>query len=231
VSANSQIGAKSWAPKIDEWRSGTAPWVLEGANRACAIARTVTFANDGVSDVCGSWTHDETTRGSQSTEPRIFPRRRWRASADLVIAKRGRFVWCLLLTLCGCVVAQSPTATSPASTPPQSNAPPTLVVMSGERQKIDDWVVLNPDCTFAGYVTVRVITPPVHGELTTERGIGYPNYPKANQRYPCNLKQSPMVNVYYKSNPGYVGADVATIETGSPIIALVRTKTYTITVR
>jgi hypothetical protein len=132
-----------------------------------------------------------------------------------------------LLSLCGCVVEQ------PAPIPASSSAPQTMVrtIVSGERQRIDFYVALNPDCTPQGYVTVRIVTPPVHGELTTERGVDYPNYPKANQRYQCNLTKSPLINVYYKSNPGYVGADSATIEWDSPMIAVTRTTTYTITVR
>ena len=132
-----------------------------------------------------------------------------------------------LLFLCGCVVEK------PAPTPDSSSAPRTMArtIVNGERQRIDFYVALNPDCTPQGYVTARIVTPPVHGELTTERGVDYPNYPKENQRYQCNLKKSPLINVYYKSNPGYVGADTATIEWDSPMIAVTRTSTYTITVR
>ena len=64
-------------------------------------------------------------------------------------------------------------------------------IVSGERQRIDFISVLNPDCTSAGYVTVRIITPPVHGELTTERGLEYTSYPKNNQRYQCNEENLP----------------------------------------
>jgi hypothetical protein len=78
----------------------------------------------------------------------------------------------ILAPICGCAVAQ------PASTPALSSALPTLTVVSGERQRIDFISVLNPDCSSAGYVTVRVIAPPAHGELTTEKGIDYPTYPK-----------------------------------------------------
>jgi hypothetical protein len=75
----------------------------------------------------------------------------------------------VLLFPCCCAVAQ------PASTPAPSNAPGTLVntVVSGERQRIDFISVLNPDCTTAGYVTVRIITLPSHSELTTERGVDF----------------------------------------------------------
>jgi hypothetical protein len=99
------------------------------------------------------------------------------------------------------------------------------------RQRIDFISVLNPDCTTAGYVTVRIITLPSHGELTTERGADYPVYPKDNQRYQCNLKKIPLINVYYKSNPGYVGTDTATIDLESPTIAIARTRTFMITVK
>jgi hypothetical protein len=89
------------------------------------------------------------------------------------------------LSLCSCVVEQP--APTPAS---QGRRPLVMTTVSGERQRIDFYAVLNPDCTTRGYVTVRVITPPVHGELTTERGVDYTNYPKENQRYQCNLAKS-----------------------------------------
>jgi hypothetical protein len=164
------------------------------------------------------------------TRCRISPRRCWRRCRRGDRMKRHRsnpLVPFVLVSLCGCAVAQ------PASTPAPSSAPGTLVntVVSGERQRIDFISVLNPDCTTAGYVTVRIITPPSHGELTTERGVDYPVYPKDNQRYQCNLKKVPLTNVYYKSNPGYVGTDTATIEMESPIIAIARTRTFMITVK
>ena len=133
----------------------------------------------------------------------------------------------ILAPICGCAVSQ------PASTPASSSAPPTseLTVVSGERQRIDFISVLNPDCSSAGYVTVRVIAPPAHGELTTEKGIDYPTYPKDNQRYQCNLKKVPLVNVYYRSIPGYVGVDTVTIEWVSPVIPVAKNRTITIAVR
>ena len=127
----------------------------------------------------------------------------------------------ILAPICGCAVTQ------PAST----SAPHTVTVVSGERQRIDFISVLNPDCSSAGYVTVRVIAPPAHGELTTEKGIDYPTYPKDNQRYQCNLKKVPVVNVYYRSIPGYVGVDTATVESISPIIPVTKNRTITIVVR
>ena len=132
---------------------------------------------------------------------------------------------CLLL-LCGCVVAQ------PAPTPAASSSAPRIrTIASGERQRIDYFYYLNPDCTSAGNATIRIITPPAHGELTTEGGVDYPNFQKENQRYQCNLRKSPVINVSYRSNPGYLGADSASIEVGSPITAIINSYIYKITVK
>ena len=129
----------------------------------------------------------------------------------------------ILAPICGCAV------TEPAPTP--ASAPATVTVVSGERQRIDFISVLNPDCSSAGYVTVRVIAPPAHGELTIEKGIDYPTYPKDNQRYQCNLKKVPLVNVYYRSISGYLGVDTVTIEWISPTIPVAKNQTFTIAVR
>ena len=96
-----------------------------------------------------------------------------------------------------------PAASAPAA-PSASSAPRTAVrtVASGERQRIGFFYYVNPDCTSGGYMTVRIITPPAHGELTTDRGVDYTNFPEENQRYQCNLIKSPVINVYYKSNFG-----------------------------
>jgi hypothetical protein len=123
---------------------------------------------------------------------------------------------------------------SPAVPPPAASAASSAsrtkvrTLASGGRQRIDFLPSLNPDCTAAGYVTVRIITPPAHDELTTERGVDYTNYPKENQRYQCSLRRSLLINVYYKSTPGYFGADSALIEVLSPIASSIM---YTINVK
>ena len=131
----------------------------------------------------------------------------------------------ILAPICGCDVTQ------PASTPASSSAPLSVTVVSGDRQRINFISVLNPDCSSAGYVTVRIITPPAHGELTIEKGIDYPSYPKDNQRYQCNLKKVPLVNVYYRSIPGYVGVDTVTIQWISPVIPVAKNSVITIAVQ
>ena len=136
----------------------------------------------------------------------------------------------ILAPICGCAVPQ-PAPTPTPSNAPAASAPLAVTVVNGQRQRVDFISVLNPDCSTAGYVTVRIVAPPAHGELTTEQGIDYPAYPKENQRYQCNLRKAPIVNVYYKSNPAYVGVDTAIIEWISPIIPVARNRTIAITVR
>jgi TonB family protein len=130
-------------------------------------------------------------------------------------------------------VAPATPSAAPASaivTATSTPQPAARTVASGERQRIGFFYTLNPDCTPAGYMTVRVITSPAHGELTAEQGVNYTNYPKENQRYQCNLKKSPVTDVYYKSNSGYLGTDSTLIEAASPTGTTI-TRIYTITVR
>jgi hypothetical protein len=134
------------------------------------------------------------------------------------------------------VPASAAPATPPAASVPAalsaSSAPRTAVrtVASGGRQRIGFFYYVNPDCTSGGYMTVRIITLPAHGELTADRGVDYTNFPKENQRYQCNLIKSPVVNVYYKSNFGYLGTDSTLIEAASPIGTTI-SSIYTITVK
>jgi hypothetical protein len=84
--------------------------------------------------------------------------------------------------------------------------------VSGNKQKIDSAGSLNPDCTSQGIPTIRIVRPPVNGRLTVEQGEDYLNFSKDNPRSQCSTRKSPVMMVYYVSNPGYVGPDVATIE-------------------
>jgi hypothetical protein len=128
-----------------------------------------------------------------------------------------------------------------AATVPAAGSPPAASVFTyqipvninnGEKQRIDFIVFLNPDCTIRGYSSVKITTPPTHGLLTTEAGRDYPHYAKGNQRYPCNLTQTDGVNVYYRSNPGYTGSDLAVVQSGPPPgdIGYPITENYLITV-
>ena len=62
----------------------------------------------------------------------------------------------VLLSLCGCAIEQQ--AEAPASSSVPRNMARTTE--SGQRQRIDFYSALNPDCTPEGYTIVRVVTPP-----------------------------------------------------------------------
>jgi hypothetical protein len=102
-------------------------------------------------------------------------------------------------------------------------------VVGGTQQQVGYYAVLNPDCSFAGYATVRTQTQPAHGTIVVQEGQGYTSYTSDNQRYECNRQKSRMMLVYYTAVPGYTGTDSfvlhAIYPNGTP-----RTNRYNITV-
>jgi hypothetical protein len=92
----------------------------------------------------------------------------------------------------------------------------TIATASEAVQRVGTFLSLNPDCTPEGYPKIIVLTPPAHGTLSFEQGTAYSNYAKDDQKYECNKHPSPATLVYYQSNPGYVGSDVAMIATTYP---------------
>jgi hypothetical protein len=93
---------------------------------------------------------------------------------------------------------------------------PTIATAVGAMQRVGTFVSLNPDCTSDGDPRILVLTPPAHGMLRIEQGTAYSNYPKDDQKYECNKRLSPATLVYYQSNPGYAGSDLAIIATTYP---------------
>jgi hypothetical protein len=95
---------------------------------------------------------------------------------------------------------------------------------------VDFYVFLNADCSFIGYTTTRVVTPPTHGRITSAQESVYSVYPPQNQRYPCNLKPSKATVLYYQPTAGYVGPDSAVVDWIDPW-GFLHTVTYDLTVR
>jgi hypothetical protein len=60
--------------------------------------------------------------------------------------------------------------------------------------------------------------------------VGRPSDAKEDQRYGYNLKKSPGMLVFYRSDPSFLGADTATIEMIF-VSALSRTVTYSLAVK
>jgi len=80
------------------------------------------------------------------------------------------------------------------------------------RTRINQYSHLNPDCTVAGKITVRVTKPPAHGTLEIDTGPGFPSYKKDNIRAKCNAQEVELTRVWYKANADFKGRDRVQLE-------------------
>ena len=102
-----------------------------------------------------------------------------------------------------------------AQIPPAGELKPTILtrgVDSGERQRIDYFYSIEPDCSNSGYPEIRVLRNPGHGTVEVGNADAYPNFAKDNVRYECNRKKVPTSEVTYQSAAGFHGKDTLTIE-------------------
>jgi hypothetical protein len=83
----------------------------------------------------------------------------------------------------------------------------TRYAPSGANRTLYFAAEVNPDCSQAGEIEVRVSKKPEHGTVEATPGEGFPNYVKDAIRFKCNAKKVRGVNVIYKSSAGYTGAD------------------------
>ena len=90
------------------------------------------------------------------------------------------------------------------SLPPANLSP---VVPSGVKRQLAFVSALNPDCSSAGEIEVRVVRSPKNGTVEIENGFGYPNYDEKNQRYSCNTRLVQGVRISYSSAEGFIGKD------------------------
>ncbi len=90
---------------------------------------------------------------------------------------------------------------------------PTRYAASGKPMIFYHASSVNPDCTSAGNVTIRVTQAPQHGRIVITRKRIFPNFRENNVRSACNRRGSPGVEVSYVSARGYIGPDSAAIET------------------
>jgi hypothetical protein len=103
-------------------------------------------------------------------------------------------------------------------------------VFTGNEARIaaPNWV--NTDCTSGPVPDLRIATPPANGELRQEEITMPIDRPKGNSRAACNGKPVKAMAVYYKSKPGYTGADSVVIDMDFKT-GVVRRFNYKITVR
>jgi hypothetical protein len=85
-------------------------------------------------------------------------------------------------------------------------------VLTDARTRLNQYVNLNPDCSVAGKVTVRVTESPAHGTLEIDTGPGFSTYKKDNVRAKCNAQEVEHTRVWYKANPEFKGRDRAQVE-------------------
>jgi hypothetical protein len=86
------------------------------------------------------------------------------------------------------------------------------VVLTDTKTRVHRYWHLNEDCTVAGPITVKIIKPPTNGTLEIESGPGYSNYPQDDVRAKCNLQQTELTSVWYKSKSDFVGQDQYEVE-------------------
>jgi hypothetical protein len=64
-----------------------------------------------------------------------------------------------------------------------------------------------PTCESEGYAEILVVSAPNHGKVSSDRGQDYPSFTKDNVRWDCDKQLVPSTQVFYESEPGFVGKD------------------------
>jgi hypothetical protein len=102
-----------------------------------------------------------------------------------------------------------------AGAKPQSSAQIIEVARTAvrdQRLRVANLFDLNPDCSVIGIPTVRILESSKNGNVTLEKGTGFPNYPANNSRSKCNGNAADGEVIFYMPQPGYVGADAVMVE-------------------
>jgi hypothetical protein len=100
--------------------------------------------------------------------------------------------------------------------PPQGTLPAQSNLLrgaeSGKKQKFNQYLFVQPDCTSSAIPTVKIVKQPSHGTITVEEGEAYPNFPKDNVRSVCNTQKIRAALAYYTSEAGFTGVDNFALE-------------------
>ena len=138
---------------------------------------------------------------------------------------RKLLVFVAILELGGCVAQQQATmAPRPFVAAPVQGRFLNKTVLAGTRLEADHVTSINPDCTIAGHVTVRVTQEPVHGTIQVIDGEMFPSYPSNNPRSACNTRKVPATVIDYTPASGFVGSDFFVYEIFGPDGSDVSTK-------
>jgi hypothetical protein len=83
-------------------------------------------------------------------------------------------------------------------------------VVAGQPHRLGVYGNVQKDCTSGPLPTVRVVTPPKHGELNVRSGKL-----KAGRISRCPKLEATAQGIFYKPNPAYKGADEVSYEVKS----------------
>jgi hypothetical protein len=83
---------------------------------------------------------------------------------------------------------------------------------SGTSLSVWYFYAVQMDCTSAGLPTVWVTSAAAHGSVEIQNVDHFTEYPATNQRFQCNKKKSPSVEVIYTSDKNFVGTDKVTLK-------------------
>jgi hypothetical protein len=94
----------------------------------------------------------------------------------------------------------------------ETHTPFRRIAFSGNEMIMSAFNTLASDCHASVRPDVRVVTPPANGTLRYDAIIAAIERPPGDFREKCNGQRTISVGIFYKSKPGYVGADSATID-------------------
>jgi hypothetical protein len=115
----------------------------------------------------------------------------------------------------------APAAAVKASTPTSGKEPQTLeltrAATAEQKSRLDFLYDLQPDCSSAGKLVVRILEQPQHGTLSIENGQALTDFPQDDRRAACNAHQSDGTLVFYQPGADYRGADSITLSVTLPV--------------
>src|SRR5215207_11235728 len=91
-----------------------------------------------------------------------------------------------------------------------NNAYRSTDVVAGKPHRLGVYGNVHKDCTSGPLPTVRVVTPPKHGELNVRSGTL-----KVGRITRCPKLAPTAQGIFYKANPGYKGSDEVSYEVKS----------------
>lgn len=114
------------------------------------------------------------------------------------------------LTAAACVLAGSLAMSGAAALAQSNSAYRSADAVAGKPHRLGAYGNVQKDCTSGPLPTIRVLTPPKHGELNVRSGTL-----KAGRITRCPNLAAKAQGVFYKANPAYKGADEVSYEVKS----------------